>query len=607
MLRSRLKVIISACMVLCLMVLAGCQPLGGVDFNKVFTNSLKVKSSLSSSSMQFKLDLDEKEFAKLDEESQAAIKVLSDISLTFDDIKMQDMNHLSMKGKLALSDQASLDFSMQMTDEILVVWLEGAKQPFSFDLTGKTSEELMYQVLMDEYGYTLEDIASFKESYEEVSLPNQQKMIEAFQEVTNNVASYLIEKLPNAEKVNVDFGSSKVADVDGNLFHVQAELNGKDFYSLLDQLLTALLQDRKGIEKLVGQVMELVNNSPELQALLQPLYGYESDDDDWYLDYDGLDDWYEEADAADAAIESNKAELQAESADKAELQAESTEAVELTESKPADGAEEATEVDVNQLIAEEIMTMLQALSDELKTFKKDKDTKEMFDAIFGDALKVKLDMHIDQQLQIRKSIFDISYTFNEEMKKELEIPVLNGFSLVVSNMMNNINEPVVADKPKVTADTVSMERMVYLEDYETLQYFEEDSLIYNMIREYGDMSQSYWKFDDEEYNPLVMYGSSITAVPLREVMEAFNGKVEYSGATKTIIATDKVLGNVIELKVGSKEAKVNGKTVALPVPVEVIDGVTYMPARALAEALGAEIYWEDFDGAKCLNIERWLY
>src|SRR5690606_27687020 len=114
------------------------------------------------------------------------------------------------------------------------------------------------------------------------------------------------------------------------------------------------------------------------------------------------------------------------------------------------------------------------------------------------------------------------------------------------------------------------------------------------------------KFDDEEYNPILMHGGSITMVPLREVIEEFRGDIEYIGATKQIIVTDNATGTIIELQVGSPDAKVNGEVLSWPIPVEVIDGTTYVPARALAEALGAQIYWEDYDDVKCLNIEREL-
>lgn len=50
--------------------------------------------------------------------------------------------------------------------------------------------------------------------------------------------------------------------------------------------------------------------------------------------------------------------------------------------------------------------------------------------------------------------------------------------------------------------------------------------------------------------------------------------------------------NIVKLMVGKKEATVNGKTVLLDVPPQIVNGRTLVPLRFIAEALGAKIDFE---------------
>lgn len=81
-----------------------------------------------------------------------------------------------------------------------------------------------------------------------------------------------------------------------------------------------------------------------------------------------------------------------------------------------------------------------------------------------------------------------------------------------------------------------------------------------------------------------------TLLPLRFVSESFGCEVEYDGATQGI--TIKGDGIDIAMTVGKAEYTVNGEKKAFDVPAEVENGRTLVPLRALAEALGKEVYWD---------------
>ena len=76
-------------------------------------------------------------------------------------------------------------------------------------------------------------------------------------------------------------------------------------------------------------------------------------------------------------------------------------------------------------------------------------------------------------------------------------------------------------------------------------------------------------------------------VPLRGVLEQMGAFVGWDPATRTVFAEKS--GTDIELPIGSRTATVNGRTVTLDVPAQMIRGSTMVPLRFLSEALGSEV------------------
>lgn len=88
--------------------------------------------------------------------------------------------------------------------------------------------------------------------------------------------------------------------------------------------------------------------------------------------------------------------------------------------------------------------------------------------------------------------------------------------------------------------------------------------------------------------PPVRIGGSLV-VPLRGIFEALQAEVNYTRATRSIRANK---GNtVVELTLGSREARINGRPIFLDVAADTIGGSTMVPLRFVSEALGAEVKW----------------
>ena len=81
-----------------------------------------------------------------------------------------------------------------------------------------------------------------------------------------------------------------------------------------------------------------------------------------------------------------------------------------------------------------------------------------------------------------------------------------------------------------------------------------------------------------------------TLVPLRAIFEALGAEVEWEQSTQTVTA---VRGDVtITLQIGSNILKRNGESIELDVPAKIVGGRTLVPARAVAESFGAEVGWD---------------
>ena len=92
-----------------------------------------------------------------------------------------------------------------------------------------------------------------------------------------------------------------------------------------------------------------------------------------------------------------------------------------------------------------------------------------------------------------------------------------------------------------------------------------------------------------EIKPIVQNGR--TLVPVRFISENIGANVGWNDVTQTVSITTK--SKHITLQLGSNQMVVNGNVVTLDVPAQEIGGRTLIPLRALAEALGKQVFWDD--------------
>ena len=107
-----------------------------------------------------------------------------------------------------------------------------------------------------------------------------------------------------------------------------------------------------------------------------------------------------------------------------------------------------------------------------------------------------------------------------------------------------------------------------------------------------------------------------TLVPIRDVAEAFEAKVDWDSATQTVtlskpdiridkygIATSRTID--IKMTIGQRTALIYGlENFEMDVPAQIIDGKTMVPLRTVGEWFGAKVVWDD--GTKTVNITKAL-
>ena len=100
------------------------------------------------------------------------------------------------------------------------------------------------------------------------------------------------------------------------------------------------------------------------------------------------------------------------------------------------------------------------------------------------------------------------------------------------------------------------------------------------------MNGSLVRFDDAK--PYI--ANDRTMIPMRKLFELLGAEIEWNDQTKTVTST--LDGNKVTLTIGQNTMYVNDREVVIDAPAQVNYDRTYVPLRAISEALNATIEWD---------------
>jgi len=200
-----------------LLILAGCQSVGGLDVTKALLGDLDVKSTESSTSFSIKAV----PAAGITAEEQEMIELINSFALNVNRVKLQENGDLSAQGTVTLK-QLDLPFNLYMDKEAIAFTVEGAKQPFYFPLADYTA------ILGGESA----DPAKAKE-------------------ISKLLTQFVVGNLPNPSAIDVSSVTESVYGEQLNLTKLHTEITGEELPSLLKSFLQSISKDTEGFTKLI--------------------------------------------------------------------------------------------------------------------------------------------------------------------------------------------------------------------------------------------------------------------------------------------------------------------------------------------------------------------
>jgi len=216
-----------------LLLLAGCQPVGGIDINKVMSNSANVTSSQSKQTVTVELTRDLA--AALSPEEQKLLDLFGTVKLNLSDVKMQDLQTVSVKGDFEYKN-GRIPFTLTTDNQQFVIQIEGAKKPIVFSNS---------VALHDTDEFSAELVAQLEQL--------QSKAVE----IAPAIVSFFVTHMPNPSKISVDNATETVNGESLALKKIHVEVNGSELPQLVKGFLTGILEDEAGLKEFIGQLYDL--------------------------------------------------------------------------------------------------------------------------------------------------------------------------------------------------------------------------------------------------------------------------------------------------------------------------------------------------------------
>ncbi|RAP75375.1 copper amine oxidase N-terminal domain-containing protein [Paenibacillus montanisoli] len=217
-------------------IMAGCQALGGVDFNAMLKQSLKVTSYEGSQTVEFKLLPKEDALKEASKEEKALFDLIAAVKLELHHVKIAKDGAMSADGKLSLGAK-SIAFKAEMDAKLAVIDLEEAKRPIKFRMAAAAGA-----------GAAPEAEAQFTETLKQMS---------------DAASGFAIDNLPNPAHLTVVPGQAQIGGENVGGMKIHAELKGEELFDWVKSYVDALLADKEGLKAVLIELQKLVESQTE--------------------------------------------------------------------------------------------------------------------------------------------------------------------------------------------------------------------------------------------------------------------------------------------------------------------------------------------------------
>ncbi|MGO4732754.1 copper amine oxidase N-terminal domain-containing protein [Paenibacillus sp. 2KB_22] len=223
-------------LVLLMVVLTGCQAVGGIDVGKAMANGASIKSGESRQSMNINIE-PAKEFAT--EKDLEMIELINSISLDIDQAKMKDAKTASIKGTLSM-EGTKLPFHLSMNESQLVIDLDGAQKPLYISLD------------------------TFQEA-QALPMVDTKALEKQLEELSPKLFSFVLKHLSNPKNISVTPVQESVNGEALSLSKLHLEISGEEMLAMVKPFLTSISKDEQGLKDLIGDLYDVFY--PVLEAV----------------------------------------------------------------------------------------------------------------------------------------------------------------------------------------------------------------------------------------------------------------------------------------------------------------------------------------------------
>ena len=91
-------------------------------------------------------------------------------------------------------------------------------------------------------------------------------------------------------------------------------------------------------------------------------------------------------------------------------------------------------------------------------------------------------------------------------------------------------------------------------------------------------------------------------VPMRSIFQELGATLRWEAATSSITATKN--SDIVQLKIGSKQATINGRSTILEVAPKIYQSVTFVPTRFVSESLRINVKWDNSNRTVILTTPK---